>query len=603
MPRIAAGANIIKEATSRDFAGGLNVADSELNLNSKFARVLDNIIVGLDGSLEVRQGTELFTDIATVSDYKIANHWFFFQYIITMNTRGEVFATDGTGKTVAIWNPAIAANKRPGLTIWPAAGFPLFAEFKGELIIGNGVNKPLRITTALDCDYLADLGSGSNVNVPVGRIMAGFSNHFFIITDKYTLNISERNAAGTWFGDSATQFVNIIDLRPYVPVGDTEVMGMFPFKGFLLISFREVIVPITLNEIAAAESVTSTVEIAVSGQSVINNYGAISSRVCQDIGDLNLACDIVGVSAMDLNNYTRILAPDRPSRLVDPVLQRDVNKLDADTLKNGSFSLYDRRLSSYMLFLPNDTLINQTYNNAYLYRYVQTMKIQAWSQLKGWNWISAARSSEGRVFFARFNDTKIFVLGDSKTNPLNRDFINEQETFSDRTFFTDNTGFGPVTSKIDSGIPIEFTWEFPWSDMRHRGMSKTLRYLLFDTEGNQEFRLNVFVDDFYTLPQIGETFSDGTLFTDGGGWVPYVTLPYTPALQLDFIAKDSPGWGIQYFGTSPYGGGNNTSVRKLTLVPTKFNTFKMRLTGRAWGPLKFVAVTALYQGGTIRRLP
>jgi hypothetical protein len=113
----------------------------------------------------------------------------------------------------------------------------------------------------------------------------------------------------------------------------------------------------------------------------------------------------------------------------------------------------------------------------------------------------------------------------------------------------------------------------------------------------------VFVDDIYTLPLTGEAFSDGTLFTDGGGWIPYNELPYAPALQLDFIAKDAPGWGIQYYGNSPYGGGNNTGVRKLTLAPTKFNTMKLRMSGRATGPLKFVAITLLFQTGTIRRLP
>jgi hypothetical protein len=377
-------------------------------------------------------------------------------------------------------------------------------------------------------------------------------------------------------------------------------MGLFPFKGFLLVSFREVIVPITITEDATA---TPKLNIKVVGDSVINNYGAISSRVGQDIGDVNLTCDITGVSALNLNNFTKILAPDRPSRFIDPLLQKDINILDIESLRQGSFSIFDRRLSAYMLFLPNEMHEYQTENNAYLYRYVDRLNIEAWSKIKGWNWHAGARSAEGSIFFSRFNDTKIFLLGDSKTRPLHRDYMGEQEMFSDMTLFTDHTGLGPVANVNESGLPIEFAWETPWSDLKHRGLAKTLRYVIFDTEGDQEFRMHVFIDDIYTSPQTGETFSDETTFTDGTGWIPYVVLPYTPALQLDFIGKDAGGWGIQLYGNSPYGGGNNTGIRKLTLAPTKFNTMKLRMAGRAVGPLKFVAITLLFQGGTIRRLP
>lgn len=597
MPRTA---NILRDATSRDFSGGLNVADSQLNLSSKFASVLDNIIVGLDGSLEVRQGCSLFVDIASVSNYPISNCHFFFKYVIVVNTRGEIFSVDGTGAVTAIWTQAIATAKRAGLAIWTSSEFVTFTPFNGELIVMNGSNKPLRITTLLDVDYLADLATGANINVPVGTVAAAHANHMWIVSDNYILNVSERNAGGTWQGDAGAVYVNKFDMRPYVPVGDTEILGLFPFKGFLLVSFREVIVPITVTEDATA---TPKLNITVSGDSIINNFGAISPRVGEDIGDKSLVADIVGVSSVSLSNFTRILSPDRPSRFVDPLLQIDINALDVETLRKGAFSIYDRRLSAYTLFLPNDALALQTGVKGYLYRHVDSLNIEAWSRINGWNWHSATRSAEGRIFFSRNDDTKIFLLGDSKTNPLNRDFMGEQETFSDGTTFTDSTGFGPVVSFDTSGLPIEFAWEIPWSDLKHRGLSKSLRYVVADTEGNQPFTMQLFIDDIYNEALVGETFSDGTLFTDLTGWKPYTDLPLTPALTLEFIAKDAGGYGIQPYSNSPYGGGNNTAVRKLTLTPTKFTTMKMRFTGRAAGPLKFVALTLLYQMGTIRRLP
>lgn len=48
---------VIKWSTIRDFGGGWNVIDNDLNLSSRFAVVLTNMFRGADGSLQVRWGT------------------------------------------------------------------------------------------------------------------------------------------------------------------------------------------------------------------------------------------------------------------------------------------------------------------------------------------------------------------------------------------------------------------------------------------------------------------------------------------------------------------------------------------------------------------
>lgn len=599
---MAQAINILKEATSRDFSGGLDVADSELNLSSKFSRVLENLINGIDGSLEIRQGTKLFADIAVLSNYNITNIYFFYRYVIVMNKRGEVFAVDGQGTVIGIWNQIIAANKRAGLLIWPSADFVTFLEFNGELIISDGKNKPLVVTTALAIDYLADKGSGSNVNVPIGYVMEGYSNHVFI-AGGYLLNVSERNASGTWTGDIATQYVGQFDMRSYVTKGDTTILGLHKFKNYLLVMFREITVPITIAEIPAVGGNPATLTIAVADDSVVEEYGCFSPRTAQNVGDEILDVDIVGVSSQALSTFTKILSPDRPSRFVDPMLQPIINNLPADALTFGTFSAYDRRLSTYMLFMPNNSRDLQQYVTCFAYREIDKLNIKSWSTLKGWNWCAACRSSEGNIFYARQNSTTIFLQGDAKTNPLNADFIGEQETFSDGTTFTDQTGFSPVASVAKSGVPIKWAWELPWSDLKHRALSKTLKYVILDTEGGEQFTLKVFIDDLRTGPDFGETFSDGTLFTDGTGFDPNSDPPYTPALTLELVGRDAGGYGVQAYGSSPFGGGNNTKKRTLTYAPTKFTTAKLRFEGEAMGPLKFVAITLLYQMGTIRRLP
>lgn len=62
------------QTTVRDFGGGWNVADSDLNLSSKFQPVSINVIRGSDGSMSVRWGTELFVDFrdGTTSDTNAA---------------------------------------------------------------------------------------------------------------------------------------------------------------------------------------------------------------------------------------------------------------------------------------------------------------------------------------------------------------------------------------------------------------------------------------------------------------------------------------------------------------------------------------------------
>jgi hypothetical protein len=591
--------SILNEATSRKFDGGLNVADTQLNLSSKYATVLSNLLVGLDGSLQIRQGNKLFASLLSLSEQPLVGGEYFRSNLIVVNVIGEIYAINGAGTITTLWNATIAAAKRPGLTTWGSTTYVAFEEFNGELVIVTQNNKPLAINSSLVVDYLADVATGSNINVPVGDIIAKFSLHLCIASGSL-LNVSERNAGGTWQGDVGAQFVNQFDMKTYVLKGDTDIIALLPFKGYLLVMFKECIVPVQFVEDATA---TPKLALSTSSESVINNYGCISPKVIQDVGESGMSTDIVGCSSISLSRFTRILAPDRPSRLIDKILQKKINSLDNDTLRNQSFSVYDRKLSAYQLFLPNASGSLQRETPCYSFRNIPKLQLEAWSILQGWNWQASMRSSEGRIFFIRKGSNDIFVQGDEEIDPLYADFVGEQETFSDGTTFMDQTGFTPVGDINDSGVPIKWVWELPWNDLKHRAFTKTLRYIILDTEGGDQFTCKVFIDDFYTQYDTGEEFSDGTNFTDGTGFTPRAEVLYANNLEVDFVGKDHGGFGVESFGFDPYGGGNNTGVRKLTLLPTKFTTFKLRFEGESSRPLKFVAITLLYQGGSIRRLP
>lgn len=61
----------LQQAQVRDFSGGWNVSDTDLNLVSKYQPVSDNILRGSDGSFTLRWGTKLFVDTGkgTVTDH------------------------------------------------------------------------------------------------------------------------------------------------------------------------------------------------------------------------------------------------------------------------------------------------------------------------------------------------------------------------------------------------------------------------------------------------------------------------------------------------------------------------------------------------------
>lgn len=58
-------ASKLPSTTIKDFGGGWNTSDSDLNLNSRFQPISDNIVRGIDGSFSPRQGYALWANFGT----------------------------------------------------------------------------------------------------------------------------------------------------------------------------------------------------------------------------------------------------------------------------------------------------------------------------------------------------------------------------------------------------------------------------------------------------------------------------------------------------------------------------------------------------------
>lgn len=586
----------LKDFTIRDFSGGWNRVDSELNLSSKYARISRNMQRGIDGSKEIRPGTRLFADVvAHIAD--IVNVEYFAGAIIAVGTNGKIVRVDATGNVYLIWDDAWAARLSGQPSGWDATTFVSFAEFQNKLIVCNGVNKPLRIRNTHMVEYLNDPASGSNVNTPIGRYVVNGGRYLVIagLADNVDrVCISSTDTDGVFVGDGAPNDAVNIDLGSRVPLGSSAVKGIGRFRDKVVIAFEKCLLPGTLGTFTDGDHVPDF------DDAIINN-GSISHRVIQTIGNGEdmLFADIVGVNSIKRALFTGSIQPERLSRLVDPEIQKDVALLDTViALEDDTFSVFDNKSNNYMLFIPNHGGALRTETRCFVLKKIPEMKIEAWHEWRGWNFQAACRSSLERVFLAK--GSQIYILGETHVSGdnISADFVGDQESFEDGTFFSDLTGWNPVVTVKNSGVPIKWVWELPWSDADQRFRNKESRFIRFDTEGDESFDAEMFLDNRYldrTDP--GEEWLDDTFFSDSSGWDVEVL---APALSMEFRGGTSPGFGDDGYGQL-YGGGRPTRDEGLYAWTAKYHLFKLRMSGEAIGPLKFVSISMAYLLGSIRR--
>lgn len=586
-------ANSLKTTTIREFNGGWNVIDSQLSLSSKFSVRLRNMYRAADGSLKVRFGTKLFKDLIAELGADVVNQFYYNGFIIAIGVNGQITATLGTGATYRIWDEEIAGTRNGSPIGWGVTDFVSFTPFKSDLQIHNGVDKPLLITNDMRVDYLQDLASLSNGNTPIGRYACTHGEYVIIAGDPLapsTIHISNKGAGGTWFGDLNSDATDV-DLAAYINAGTPIITGVASFRDKLIVTFDANIVIMTLGVY------NNTGDHIPSIDDVIPEHGSISHRAIQALGDDMLFTDTVGVPSIKRALFTGTIQPDRPSQLVDPVIQKNLSPLSVSSLQDRVFSIYDKLAGQYVLFTSSaDHYLDTVETRAFVYTLIDTLKVKAWSDFTEMNWRSACRSQDGRVFFSK--GSELYVYGND-SNPLTADRIGAEETFSDDTCFNDQTGFTPVTD--DSGIPIIFDWELPWADFKERENTKVTKYIGMDVQGNGRFTFEAYVDNIYSdRSDTGDTWTDDTLFTDGFGFSRWHDEPIRlPELSMDFIGGDALGYG--YIFGEDYGGGRNTNSQRLYAFPTKGKIFKFRASGETRKPLRFVSLSVSYLSGSIRR--
>ena len=152
-PSTISRGNVLLDATIRDFSGGWNVVDNDLNLQTKFSKTLENMQRSIDGSNSIRPGTELFSDVGDFGG-EIINCEYYNNFIVTVSSDGIICKVDSNGVATVIFNDNLAGSLPGSPSSWSTTAFASFAQFNGSLIICNGVNKPLIVNTSMNVTFL-----------------------------------------------------------------------------------------------------------------------------------------------------------------------------------------------------------------------------------------------------------------------------------------------------------------------------------------------------------------------------------------------------------------------------------------------------------------
>jgi hypothetical protein len=436
----------LKSTVIRDFGGGLNVVDDELNLSSSFQPVLDNIHRGVDNTLSVRWGTELFVDLrrgsvltgsavfsiawtigqrSLVCDYNahglqngdhitFVNGWTnmlglkseeiigktfgvriesadrfhlvmttaatvtgfdnaaktvtkdthflagdiveLVYYDVAVDSLGEIVKVNAAMQTTKIWDHSKAfitpGSVTPGPG-WSNIDYASSAIFKGELIIVNGIDKPVIINfqKTPNCTYLADAGAEySTVNVPVCRYVCAIDKWLIMAGDPlmpYKVHISATNSSGTWQNpaDETDNDGVAIELNN-TNSSSVFIRGVNKFRNFLAVAFDDTV---AMVELGIFDGTQHRPEVTDS----VARHGAIAHKSMVFLGFDLVMADPIGVPSFAKSQFDNSIIPSRMSEFIAPMLQMNISRLTAKTLERDIFSVYSTHDNRYVLFVPN----------------------------------------------------------------------------------------------------------------------------------------------------------------------------------------------------------------------------------------------------------
>lgn len=532
----------IADVTLRDFSGGLQITENEQALKSKYSTKAVNVFGDSASAQDVRFGTKEFCDLSA----NVLNFIYFRQHLICVLADGEVQKVDDDGTVTTIWSETIANALTGSPSGWTSgASYVDFAEFRGDLIVVNGQDKPIIIDENITVDYLQDIPTGSNTNTPISRFVETVSNFLVmahVTNDELSIYISATGASGTWPGDAAPNDAISFNVGAYSGQSSSEIKAISSFKNFLIVFFDNYSILIQLGEFDGTTHTPQVVE-TYSNLGIINHKMAIATDT-----DL-LFASRTGVYSAVKNVFGGTLTTKPLSGNLGDIYPETTGLTEKD--EQDCFIVNDPLARVVFLVFKKE---DDTFQ-ALSMKYREDFKKTAWGEIEGWSFTCGCTSEKGRVFFGQ--DDKIYQYGNSV-------FANEDYSAD---YITD----------ISEGSNINFDWELPWLDAGSRTKAKELKKITFDTSGTSAFTLQCFVNNFYKD----------------------LDNEYTPVIDMDFVAGDSGGYGNNDggYGDDAFGGGRRANDERFFGVPTRFKIIKMRIKGSTKKPLKIAAISIIYARG------
>ena len=552
-----ARSNKLENITLRGFGGGWNAIETDLQMESTYLVKVRNFRRTPGGTQKIRYGSKAFSDLTGIGTAggHIVDMTYFAASLVCVISTGEIIRVQGDGTKSVIWSAAIAGalpGAPPGWT--NPVDLVNFVAYKRELIIHNGRDKPVTISDIFVTTYLADLVSGSRVNVPIGKYGCVVSNYHCIANinpftaspKPTTIYISSVGTSGTFPGDAAPNDSISIDVGAFAPQGAIEIRGIAGFRANLLVFFQDQTVIVKLGTYNAAGVHEPFFP------DTMPTFGLLGHRCVAPVENDLLFAGLGGMASARRNllSVSGTLETQSLSERIDPAFRKTVGALtDTQQLKE-CFMIYDALGHDMLFFTPSGQVFTYSFNTK--------LKYSAWSEFSGLNVQCGCRSFLGRVFYA--NGLKIFQHG-------NRVYAGE-EYFKDR--------IGDPTAP--NGMPIDFELELPWLDSKNPMSIKFLRFVAMATKGNAQFTLKAYVDNLYKN-------HDGDIV-------------FPPALSMDFVANEAPGFG---YDAGPYGGGRRSGDPRLWKFPVKFKTLKIAMAGAEAGDLELVNMSFLFSRGKFKR--
>jgi hypothetical protein len=337
-----------------------------------------------------------------------------------------------------------------------------------------------------------------------------------------------------------------------VSLGSSTITGLVAYRDKLLVTFERGVLPLNLGVYTGSPAVHTPTD-----DGFIEEFGCMCHRSLVSVGDDTFFNDNIGVNSINRVNVFNTLRPIRASHLIEPLTTEAIQPLTEAQIQKYMFAVYDLRNFRYMLFVPVFVDGEITETVVFSYTNIPTLKIQAWARLRGWKWQSACRTSLQNIVFSR--GAKLYAY----------DFDNETQRVDRKGDMDVNDGLGES---------IAFDWEMPWTDLKHRMLIKQIRYLATDSRGGNAFTVRAYVDNIYMY-----NGSDA------------------PLLSMVFVGGESGGYGAGPYGDGPYGGGRRSTDERLYAFVAKFKILKLRFSGTARIPLRFISISIAYLAGSIRR--